>query len=147
QPDASTVLETVKPMSVHRLAVTAFGALVIAACTESSGPSVKFTVVPDTSTVFVGTSAQFTAMGAPGGVQWTSSNSSVASVVPQTGSATGVAPGTAQITAMSGAHSASATLTVLAPPSLDVSDPAIEFVRVTTGPAASARNITVSNAG
>lgn len=117
------------------------------ACTDGTQPTDDFTVTPDTASVFVGGTRQFTAVGAPGTVEWTSSNEAVATVIPQTGSATALARGTSQITATSSTTSASATLTVLAPPSLSVSTPVLEFEQVVGAADPAAQTVMITNAG
>lgn len=121
--------------------------LAVGACTDGSGPSNQFTITPDTASVFIGGTRQFTAFGAPGTVEWTSSNQSVATVIPQTGSATALARGTSQITATSSTTAASATLTVLAPPSLSVSTPVLEFEQIVGAANPAAQTVTITNAG
>jgi hypothetical protein len=121
--------------------------VILGACTDGSGPSSRFTILPDTASQFVGGTTQFTAVGAPGAVEWTSSDEQVASVIPQTGSAKALSRGTAQITATSGSTSASATLTVLAPPTLSVSAAVLGFEQVIGEADPAAQTVTISNAG
>lgn len=80
------------------------------------------TVTPSTAQVQAGQSVQLTANVAPSGatnqqVAWTVSNSSTASVN-QNGLVTGLAPGTATVTATTadGNKTASSTITVVSPP-------------------------------
>jgi hypothetical protein len=121
--------------------------IAISACSEGTQPTDDFTIIPDTASVLVGGTRQFTAVGAPGIVNWTSSNEAVATVIPQTGSATALARGTSQITATSSTSTASATLTVLAPPSLSVSTPVLEFEQIVGAADPAAQTVTITNAG
>jgi Bacterial Ig-like domain (group 2) len=92
------------------IAAAAF--LAFTSCAEEPAGPVDFDVEPGAHTMIVGESVQLSALGAPGEVQWSSSNSSVATVVPTTGLVTGMSEGEAIITAISGPSYASTTITV-----------------------------------
>lgn len=98
-----------------------------AACKETAGPGGSFSVTPGTAALLVGEGIQLSAVGAPGKVAWSSSNSGVASVIPETGYTRGVGRGEATVTAVSGSAAASATITVTVPPSLRLSRATVEF--------------------
>jgi hypothetical protein len=101
--------------------------LAAGACKETAGPGGSFSITPATAALLVGEGIQLSAVGAPGEVAWSSSNSSVASVIPETGYTTGAGRGEALVTAVSGSSAASATITVTVPPSLRLSRPTVEF--------------------
>ena len=82
------------------------------------GPAVKnVTVAPSSASIQAGGTVQLTATTKPSGtaVTWASSNSSVATVS-AAGLVTGVAAGSATITASAGTKSGSSSITVTAPP-------------------------------
>ena len=82
------------------------------------GPAVKnITVSPSSATIQAGNTVQLTATSKPAGVTvtWSTSNGSIATVT-QTGLVTGVAAGTAIVSASAGTRSGSSTITVTAPP-------------------------------
>ena len=82
------------------------------------GPAVKnVTVSPSSASIQAGGTVQLTATTKPAGtaVTWASSNSSVATVS-QTGLVTGVAAGSATVTASAGTRSGSSAITVTSPP-------------------------------
>ncbi len=74
-------------------------------------------VSPSSAAIAVGGSAQITATSKPAGASftWASSNNSVATVT-QAGLVSGIAPGTASITAAAGGKSAAASISVTGPP-------------------------------
>ncbi len=97
------------------------------ACKEAAGPGGSFSVKPGTAALLVGEGIQLSAIGASGTVTWSSSNSGIASVIPETGYTRGVGRGEATVTAVSGSSAASATITVTVPPSLRLSRATVEF--------------------
>lgn len=119
----------------------------IAGCKSSDVTGTNFTVAPATYSLLVGGSVQLTATGAPGQVTWSSSNSSVATVVPQTGFVTGVGRGTATISAVVGSHIATADITVTVPPTIGLSTPTVEFEIQQGDPDPSAQTVSVTNSG
>jgi hypothetical protein len=119
----------------------------LAACEEAGGPGEDFIVRPDTASIFVGNSIQLTAVGAGGQVSWSSSNSQVATVVPQTGFVTAVSRGQATISAVSGSTVATAEITVLVPPSLALSSATIAFERTVGAASPPQQTVNVTNAG
>jgi hypothetical protein len=105
-----------------RLALSAIGTIVVAACGKSTEPKVPASVSvtpPSVNLPFIGASQQFSASvldknGTPingQSVTWSSNNNGVATIS-AAGLAQAVANGTAQITAAAGAVSGSATVTV-----------------------------------
>jgi hypothetical protein len=85
---------------------------------SGGGPAVKnVTVSPSSATIQEGNTVQLTATTKPAGsaVTWSTSNGSVATVS-QTGLVTGVAAGTAIVSASASGKSGSSTITVTAPP-------------------------------
>lgn len=98
-------------------------ALAAWACTDGTGPEGTLRLLFDTGTVTPGANVQLTALDAEGEVVWSTSDASVADVVSRTGWVTGVAPGTATITADDGASQVTATIQVRTPPILRVSSP------------------------
>jgi hypothetical protein len=115
--------------------------------TDATQPGGEFTVRPPEAALLVGQSTQLSAIGAPGAVTWSSSNTAIATVVPQTGFVTAVGRGEAQITAVSGSTFASARIVVTVPPALALAAPtaAFEITRGDADPAPIA--IAVTNAG
>lgn len=82
------------------------------------GPTVKnVTVSPPSATIQAGNTVQLAATSKPAGATftWASSNQAVATVS-QTGLVTGVAPGTAMVSATASGKSGSSVITVTAPP-------------------------------
>lgn len=92
------------------IALAAF--LALTSCAEEPAGPVTFDVEPTGHTLIVGQTIQLSAIDPPGQVQWSSSSSAVAAVVPTTGLVTGMSPGSATITAVSGPSYASSTITV-----------------------------------
>jgi Big-like domain-containing protein len=108
-------------------AVAVYAAVALAACSSdknSTNPS-PMTVTPDTVTVFVGDSAQVVANNAPGFITWSSSDSTIASVVH--GTIYGLAPGQVTINAAVGNSGANATVTVSQPPQIGLSTTGVTF--------------------
>lgn len=136
-------------MRSHRSALAA--ALIVAAWTgcktDATQPGVEFAVRPPETTLLVGESTQLSAVGAPGAVTWSSSNSTVATVVPQTGFVTAVGRGEAQVTAVSGSAFASARVLVTVPPALALSSPTAEFEITRGDPDPTPITVAVTNAG
>lgn len=118
----------------------------VTACDEGPTES-EFIVTPDEATLQVGSSLQLSVLGAPGPVQWSSSNSSVASVVPETGFVTGLSRGDVLITAVSGSQSASAQLRVRDPPAILLSAPSVDFEATEGEDEALTAAVEVTNAG
>lgn len=101
--------------------------LIFAACDEGGPTGAEFTVSPPEATLEVGASLQLSARGAPGSVEWSSSNSSVASVIPETGFVTAVSRGDVLVTAVSGSQSASAEIRVRNPPTIALGAESVDF--------------------
>ncbi len=109
-----------KPSELALVAVSLVCLVVLAAC--NCAPTLRYiTIAPTTAVVAVGTTQTFTATGyysngaiTPGiSASWSSSNTSIATIDPVAGVATGVATGSTTITATAlGITSSSATLTV-----------------------------------
>ncbi|HEU5208926.1 MAG TPA: Ig-like domain-containing protein [Longimicrobiales bacterium] len=107
-----------------RLSAALVAAVVLAACGDSTGPDPRkvesVDISPDDPTMFVGEEVQLeaTARNSSGEAvsgktaSWSSSNTSVATVTANGGVVTGVAAGSAQITALIDGKSASVTVTV-----------------------------------
>lgn len=100
------------------------------ACTDGTGPEGSLRLLFDTGTVTPGANVQLTALDAEGEVVWTSDAPAVADVVSRTGWVTGVAPGTAVITADDGSSQVTATIQVRTPPILRVSAPTADLEAV-----------------
>ena len=135
------------PLTQRRLnALLCILALTLACKSDTTQPR-EFVVTPGDVSLQIGGTQQFSAVGAPGEVSWSSSSSAIAQVVPQTGFVTAVSRGEAQITAVSGSSFASARVVVAAPPALQLSAPTVEF-EITRGEADPAqRTVTITNAG
>jgi hypothetical protein len=116
------------------------------ACESKTAPGDSLTISPAGVELLVGATYQFSVIGAAG-ASWSSSNTSVATVVPQTGFVQAVGRGTALITATSGSASATAQVVVLAPASLALSDPALTFQALLGAASPAAQSLSVSNAG
>ncbi len=130
-------------------AARAFSALFLAACAggDTIGPSGDFHVDPASFPLLVGQTVQLTAVDAPGTVRWSSSDATIASVVPETGFVTAQGRGVATISAVSKAQVASATITVTVPPAIALATPTLAF-DVTQGDADPApQTVAVTNAG
>lgn len=121
--------------------------LLVTACKDTSAPAPNLVVTPDQIELEVGTTRQLTATGGSGQVTWSTSDPNVADVVTQTGFVTATGRGSATITATSGVASASVQVTVLAPPTLQLSAAALTFDMVVGGAVPAAQTVTVSNAG
>lgn len=106
------------------LLVPTLGAL---SCGSGSSTGPGFTVTPSSASLIVGNSVQFTAVNAPSSVTWSSSDSKVATVIPQTGYTTAVGGGTATISAVAGTKVASATVTVTSPAAIVLPAPTVTF--------------------
>ncbi len=118
-----------------------------ASCTESGGPDSQLTITPDAAELLIGDVQQFTAIGARGTVQWSSSNSLIASVISQTGFVSARARGQAVITAASIDASASVNVNVLAPAQLNPSPLIVNFPFAVGSSQSAVRTVTVTNAG
>lgn len=132
--------------------------LAAVACTDDHAitpPAVAALVIfPDTATVTVGDSLGLQAVardqnghafiGAP--TAWTSRRSAVATVS-AAGLVKAVASGTDTITATSGALTATARITVVAPPSLAFTRDSVGFTATANGPNPGADSVTVLNPG
>lgn len=106
----------------------AFAAFVAFGCeSDTADPGANLAVNPNDVTLEVGQTQQFTVSGAPGPVTWSSSNSSVASVVSETGFVTAVSGGLAQITAVHGTSFASARVEVTERPAIQLSKNQVTF--------------------
>lgn len=113
------------------VALVAATCVALGSCDSTDPPDTSnFSIAPGTATILVGGNQQLTAIGAPGPVEWSSSNSSVATVVRETGFVTGVARGTATINALSGGVVKTAAITVEIEPAIALSTPELEFTRL-----------------
>lgn len=130
------------------LARSALMAILAVGCADGGGPEgTSFTVSPESWSLAVGETVELTARDAPGPVTWSSSDSEVATVVPETGFTRGVGPGTALVSAVSGGAVASAEITVLAPPSIVLSPPEVDFETGVGEALPSSRSVAVKNGG
>jgi Bacterial Ig-like domain (group 2) len=127
--------------------LTLLAASAAAGCGSSDNNGPGFSIDPPTASVLVGGTVQLTAVNPPGKVAWSSTNSSVASVQPQTGFVTGVSSGSATISALSGGKVATAQITVTAPPSIALSAPTATFQAPQGGPDPAPDTVAVTNAG
>lgn len=120
---ATTAVLTAKAIGQATITATSEGKNGTTTVTVVQAPVASVTVAPDTATIQAGASTQLTATtkDANGNtltgrtVTWSSSNPGAA-VVDQNGKVTGVAPGTATITATSEGKSGTAQITVTSPP-------------------------------
>jgi hypothetical protein len=110
-----------------RVAVLLALAVTVACNSDSADPGANLVVNPGEVTLEVGQTQQFTVSGAPGPVTWTSTNSSIASVVAQTGFVTAVSRGQVQITAVIGTSFASARVDVTERPAIQLSKNQVTF--------------------
>jgi hypothetical protein len=94
--------------------------LAFPACSGDGGPDIEFTIDPPAAELLPGETIQLRTIGGPRNLSWQSSNNAVASVVPNSGLVTGVSRGTATISAVAGSSFATATITVLTPPEIQV---------------------------
>jgi len=95
----------------------------------------------------VGEAVQLTARGGIGQASWSSSDTSVATVVPVTGFVEAVGSGSATITAERGNQEATVTVQVTEPPLLAISPPALQFDAVEGSAPTSVQSVQVSNSG
>jgi hypothetical protein len=119
----------------------------IAACnndknTTNPGP---MTITPDTVNVFVGDSAQVVANNAPGFITWSSSDSTIASVVH--GMIYGLAVGQVSINAAAGNGSANATVTISLPPQIGLSTTGVTFETSTGSAPPGPQTVGIANNG
>lgn len=122
--------------------------LVAAGCTsDAADPGANLVVNPDEVTLEVGQTQQFSVSGGSGPFTWSSSNSSVASVVAQTGFVTAVSRGQAQITAVSGTSFASARVEVTEPPAIQLSNNQVTFNGALGQADPQPEVVTIGNAG
>ncbi len=110
------------------------------------GTAPALTINIESSSLEIGGSVQLSARNAVGVVAWSSSNTAVASVV-STGFVTAVGPGTAMITASAGSQSASSTVTVLAPPSINLASSSLAFTARAGAANPAAQTTTITNGG
>ncbi len=121
--------------------------VVIGSCqTGENGTGVDFSISPNTAELGPGETVQLTAIGAPRGVVWSSSNSGVATVVAETGFVTAVARGAATISAVAGSSVATAQVSVVAPAQIQVS-PEVVFDILENEPSPAPQTVTVQNGG
>jgi len=123
------------------------GLLFISACKETASPEGEFVVAPAQAELLIGDHLQLTAVGAPSTPAWSSSNSSVATVISETGYVTGLSRGMATISAVAEGSVASADVTVLLPPSLDISQPTVDFFMDVGGDNPPLQAVQVNNGG
>lgn len=116
------------------------------ACEKGIPTVSSFSISPGEATVLVGGSVQLTAVGAPRDLLWSSSNSNVASVVPETGYVTGEARGNATVSAVAGSVVASSDIIVLAPPEIGV-PAAVEFEMMHSDPDPAPVVVGIENGG
>ncbi len=104
------------------------------------------TITIPAATVEIGGNVQLSARNARGDVSWSSSNTSVATVV-STGFVTAVGPGNSRITAQTATQSASTEITVPAPPAIQLAASTVSFTARAGAANPSAISIAVTNAG
>jgi hypothetical protein len=122
-------------------------AAMLASCQDASAPGARLTITPDQVELTIGGTRQLTAIGAAGQVSWTTGNPAVADVVARTGFVTATGRGATTITAASGPATATAHVTVLAPPTIALSAAALDFAMLVGGAAPSGQVVAVTNAG
>lgn len=134
---------------MRRLVGGLVGAVLVAAnaCQQGTETGPKFSIAPDTASLLVGQAIQLTAVNAPTSTSWTSSNTGVATVVPQTGYVQAVGRGDATITATTGSASAQAHVHVTVPPAIGLSKPTVAFDVTVGDPDPTPQTVTVTNAG
>ena len=135
---------------VALLVVFAAVSVVFAACgrdgvSEPETATTNLTVVPNTARIPVGASQQLSARGGSGRVGWSSSNPAVATVEFGRVVATGV--GTATIRAISGSVQATARITVIRPPLVELQPTGLGFSAYTGGAIPGEQSATVTNGG
>jgi len=138
----------VRPAVPKSLSVIVACGLALLACQEANAPLEEaFAISPDTGSILVGEGYQLTALNAPGAVVFSSNNSQIATVVPETGYVVGTGRGEATISAVSLGKVAQATITVSLPPALGLSAATIEFAKVNGSADPVNQTLTVANAG
>jgi hypothetical protein len=135
-----------RPFARLRIGCLLLGIAAFAACEDAAAPN-EFLVTPDTATLFVGNTLQLTAVGAPGTVAWSSSNSQVASVISETGFVRALGRGDVTISAVSGSAVATAEVAVRVPPALGLSAPTVTFEKTLGDVDPAAQTVTVRNTG
>lgn len=133
---------------LRRFGVLSVGALILGACSDGgSAPApVEMTINVPAATVELGGNVQLSVRNARGEVSWSSSNTSVATVV-STGFVTAVGAGSSVITAQTSAQTASTTVTVPAPPAIAVAASTIAFTARAGAANPGARSIAITNSG
>lgn len=102
-------------------------------------------ITPDTAALFLGDSLQLTVASAPGFITWSSSDSTVVSVLH--GMLTALSRGHATISALSGSSTASASVDVTLPPTIALATTGVTFEAPTGAAAPPAQNVGVANGG
>ena len=109
-----------------------------------SAPAMSINI--QNSSLEIGASVQLSAVNARGSVDWSSSNTAVATVV-STGFVTAVGAGTSTITARTESQSASTMVTVLQPPAIGLDATAVTFSARAGGANPASRVVAIANAG
>jgi Bacterial Ig-like domain (group 2) len=121
--------------------------LASAACEDTNAPEDAFSILPGSAAVVVGEGVQFTALNAPGTINWSSNDTQIATVVPETGYVIGQGRGEATISAVSEGVVATATVSVSLPPAIGLSSPTFEFSKTLGGIDPVAQTLNVTNTG
>lgn len=140
-------MPSLRPSVSSALSVLLVAGWVLSGCTETSAPEEAFVVTPDTGSILVGEGIQLSPRNAPGTVTWSSNNSQIATVVPETGFVVGTGRGQATISAVSEGKVAQATITVSLPPVLGLSASTFEFSKTNGGSDPVNQTFTVTNGG
>src|SRR5512146_1728480 len=131
-------------------AIRGFGAaalVAVAGCGSSGDVGPQFSIAPDSVSLLVGQSIQLTAVNSPGSATWSTDNSAVATVVPQTGFVQAVGRGEASIMASTGSARATARIHVTVPPAIALSKPTVSFDVTVGDPDPASHTVTVTNGG
>jgi uncharacterized membrane protein len=113
---------------------------------DSTSPASTIIITPNSASIAVDESTQFSALNAQGTVTWTSSNETIATVL-STGFATAHAPGTATISAKDSRGSTTATITVKSAPALVLSSNSVLFGQQLGGPDAPSQVVQLTDGG
>lgn len=120
--------------------------LAVLSCKSGDGGTdINLTITPTSADLAPGETIQLTAVGSSNAT-WSSSNSSIASVVPQTGFVTAVSRGMATISAVAGGTIATATINVIAPAQIQV-PPEVGFSAIEGSPDPGPQTVAVENLG
>jgi len=121
-------------------------ALLVSGCDTTGPTEPELTINIETASLEIGGNVQLTARNARGVVDWSSSNTAVATVV-STGFVTAVGPGTATITATVGSKSASSTVTVVAPPSISLASSTVALSGRAGAASPVTQSVAITNGG